>query len=80
MEVVETAPALGLLLSVKDSQEVELIRRAAILTNKVRYCVNRGGEEGGGRCHRMTVLTWPWWSKPYAMMCDARRCDAVLVR
>ncbi|CAN0523184.1 unnamed protein product, partial [Laminaria digitata] len=41
VEVVETAPALGLLLSVKDPQEVELIRRAAILTNKVHSWVKR---------------------------------------
>lgn len=35
VDSVEVAPALGLLLSVKDSVELDNIKRAAILTNKV---------------------------------------------
>lgn len=41
--MVETAPALGLLLSVKDGSEVDSIKRAAILTNKVWCCAVRRG-------------------------------------
>lgn len=36
VEIVETAPALGLLLSVKDTNEIDNIKRASILTNKVK--------------------------------------------
>ncbi|CAM9230410.1 unnamed protein product [Ectocarpus sp. 4 AP-2014] len=35
IESVEVSSALGLLLSVKDATEVEMVKRAAILTNKV---------------------------------------------
>ncbi|CAN0504866.1 unnamed protein product [Scytosiphon promiscuus] len=35
IETAEVSSALGLLLSVKDEQEVELVKRASILTNKV---------------------------------------------
>lgn len=36
VEKVDVTPAMGLLLSVKDSIELDNIKRAAILTNKVR--------------------------------------------
>ena len=36
VESFEISPALGLLLSVKDSSELDNVKRAAILTNKVR--------------------------------------------
>lgn len=37
MESVEIAPAMGFLLSVKDITELENVKKAAILTNKVGH-------------------------------------------
>lgn len=37
IETVDIGAPLGLLLSVKDPVEVDMVKRAAILSNKVRY-------------------------------------------
>lgn len=60
VETVETAPALGLLLSVKDSNEVDNIKRAAILTNKV--CLRSSTRTSG--CVQVYVLPFFAGKKP----------------
>ena len=49
VESVEIAPAMGFLLSVKDINELENVKKAAILTNKVSYWMKwYSGVEGYG--------------------------------